>query len=178
MGARRVTLARNKRCRGFSLIETLVAMSLVGIAMNGLVVTFVASGQFGVLARRQATAVAVARSIAVTLSHAPYADARLANSNANNDIAFADPDGLFARAAFPTGNDAPDGSLGNVSVGDESFETYVNVAPQLDPANAAVEQGRQFAVIVRYHVGSKYMRAVAIGYRYNPAVVGVGTLPL
>ncbi len=178
MSARGGTLARNRRRRGFSLIETLVATSLVGLAMNGLVVTFVASGQFGVLARRQATAVALARSVAVTLSHAPYADTRLANSNANNDASFADPDGLFSRATLPTGNDAADGNLGNVAVGDESFESYVNIAPQLDPANAAVEQGRQFAVIVRYHVGSKYMRAVAIGYRYNPAVVGVGTLPL
>jgi len=28
-------------------------------------------------------------------------------------------------------------------------------------------------VIVRYKIGSQWMRAIALGYRYNPCIVGV-----
>jgi len=173
-------MRRYEAQRGFSLIETLIALTLVGMAMTGLLVAFVASGQFGVLARRQATALMVARSLAGTLSRAAYTDTRLGNNNTNNDAstAFADPNGLFAQATLPTGNDAPDVTTTSVTVGNETFEVYVNVSPQMDPVNITVEQGRQFAVIVRYKVGSQFMRAVALGYRYNPATIGVGQLPL
>jgi hypothetical protein len=41
-----------------------------------------------------------------------------------------------------------------------------------------LEMGRAFAVIVRYRVGQKFMRAVSLGYHYNPAAVGTGTIPL
>jgi prepilin-type N-terminal cleavage/methylation domain-containing protein len=172
------TKRQNRFAQGFTLLETLIALMLVGVAMTGLLVAFVASGQFGVLARRQATALMVARSVAGTLSHAAYSDAALVNNNANNDTAFADAAGLFAQASLPTGNDAPDVTQPLVTVGSETFEVYVNVSPQPDPVNGAIEQGRQLAVIVRYKVGSKYMRAVALGYRYNPATIGVGQLPL
>jgi len=55
---------------------------------------------------------------------------------------------------------------------------FVNVRPSAETAicpasGAVVEQGRQFAVIVRYKIGSQWMRAVALGYRYNPCTVGV-----
>ena len=163
---------------GVTLLETLIAMMLVAMAMTVLLVAFVASGQFGVLSRRQATAVALARSLAVTLNHAAYTDPNLTNNNANNDATFADPTRLFALSALPTGNDAPDANFGTVQVGNESYDAYVNVSPQLDPGNAAIEQGKQFAVVVRYRVGGQFMRAVAIGYRYNPATIGVGLLPL
>jgi len=175
-------MRRHEAQRGFSLIETLIALTLVGMAMTGLLVAFVASGQFGVLARRQATALMVARSLAGTLSRAPYTDTRLVNNNTSNDAstAFADPNGLFAQATLPASGDpnAPDVTTTSVTVGNETFEVYVNVSPQMDPVNITVEQGRQFAVIVRYKVGSQFMRAVALGYRYNPATIGVGQLPL
>jgi prepilin-type N-terminal cleavage/methylation domain-containing protein len=171
---------RRKHQHGFTLLEVLIAMVLVGMSLSTLVMAFLASGQFGLLARRQATAITIARSLATSLSHAPYGDARLANNNPNNDATFADPAGLFAHSSLPTGNDAPDYSVpGTTTVGNETYEVYVNVAPQTDPSNAASEIGRLLAVVVRYHVNSKYMRAIAIGFRYNPAVVGVvGQLPL
>ncbi|TMB14343.1 MAG: prepilin-type N-terminal cleavage/methylation domain-containing protein [Deltaproteobacteria bacterium] len=176
-------MRRYEAQRGFSLIETLIALTLVGMAMTGLLVAFVASGQFGVLARRQATALMVARSLAGTLSRAAYTDTRLVNNNTSNDAntAFADPNGLFAQATMPGLGDpnVPDvTTITPVIVGNETFEVYVNVSPQMDPVNITVEQGRQFAVIVRYKVGSQFMRAVALGYRYNPATIGVGQLPL
>ena len=64
------TCASGGGLRGFSLLETLIALVLVGIAMTGLVVTFAGSGQLGVMGRRQATAMAIARSWASQLSHA------------------------------------------------------------------------------------------------------------
>src|SRR3954470_19127234 len=97
--------------KGTSLIETMVALMLVALAMTPLLVAFVASGQFGVLSRRQATAMAVARTISGQLSRVAYNDARLNNANASNDAALGDPNGLFARATLPTGNDAPDSTL-------------------------------------------------------------------
>ena len=170
---------RSRSCqRGFSLIETMVALLIVAIAMTGLVVTFVGSGKFGVLSRRQANAVTVARSLASQLSHADYADLRLANTNTANDINFADPNGVFASDTVPTGADAPDSTLGPVTVGNETFTAYVNVSPQVDPNVAGLEMGRYIAVIVTYHVGRANMRAVVIAYRYNPAAVGVGQIPL
>src|SRR6267142_1789737 len=125
---------RMRRCgnqRGFSLIEVVIAMMLVGVAMTGLLVAFVASGQFGVLSRRQATALAVARSVSGQLSRIAYNDARLSNTNANNDATIADPNGLFARSVLPTGNDAPDSTLPVQTVGIENYEVYVNVALQM-----------------------------------------------
>jgi len=176
--------------RGFTLLETLIALSLVSVSMTGLVVAIGSSSKFGALGRRQATAMTVARSQAEVLSHAAYGDASIANSNINNDdiAKFADPTGLFANATIPTGNDAPDvklalstGGIGpQVKVGDdEKYDVFVNVRPVTDPNNATLEIGKQIAVIVRYKVGAQWMRAVAIGYRYNPAAVGVADgLPL
>jgi prepilin-type N-terminal cleavage/methylation domain-containing protein len=178
--------------RGFTLLETLIAMSLVSISMTGLVVAIGSSSKYGTLARRQATAMTVARSQAEVLSHTAYGDPSLANSNINNDdiagtplTKIADPTGLFAKATIPTGNDAPDVKLAvkggtaqggirdQLLVGDEPYEVFVNVSPVVDPNNAALQIGKQIAVIVRYKIGTQFMRAVAIGYRYNPAAVGV-----
>jgi len=178
-----------RRCgneRGFSLIEVVIAMMLVGVAMTGLLVAFIASGQFGVLSRRQATALAIARSVSGRLSRLAYNDPLLSNLNTNNDASIGDPNGLFAQAALPTGNDAPDSTMPVQTVGTESYEVYVNVALQMgdgvwDPTT--LEIGRIYAVIVRYRVGpagngARYMRAVSLGYHYNPAAVGTGTIPL
>jgi prepilin-type N-terminal cleavage/methylation domain-containing protein len=169
------------KARGFSLLETLIALTLVGVAMTGLLVAFVGSGKFGVLARRQANAVAVGRSIASQLDAAPWGDARLANTNSGNDTEFADPKGRFALPALPVGAFAPDSVLGEAAantafkVGDESYDAYVNVAPD-------GTTGIFFAVIVRYRVGNQaggtFMRAVVLGYRYNPAVGGTRQLPI
>lgn len=173
---------RRDRChRGFSLIEVMCAMMLFGVAATGLLVAFVASGQFGVLSRRQATAMAVARTISGQLSRVAYNDARLNNVNAGNDASIGDPNGLFARAALPTGNDAPDSTLPVQTVGTENYEVYVNVALQMGDGVwdlTTLEMGRLYAVIVRYRVGQAWMRAVAVGYHYNPAAVGTGTIPL
>ena len=192
------------RQRGFSLLETFVALILVAVSMTALIVAFVNSGKYGVLSRRQATAVAVARSQAAILSHvswpAPAAggggtaalpcdptliDPSLKNNNTGNDDitsnskSFADPNGLFAQKTLPTGADAPDVSLGTITVGNESFDTYVNVAPQYDdPVGKTGLQGMMFAVIVRYKVGEQFMRAVALGFRYCPTTLSVGQLPI
>jgi prepilin-type N-terminal cleavage/methylation domain-containing protein len=180
-------MARSHFERGFTLVETLVAMMLVAVAISGLALGFVSSSKFGVLSRRQANAVALARSIAGQLSRAPYTDARLANNNNQNDSTFADPNGVFGLASLPPSGDpnAPDSSLGTFNVGSEAYSVYVNIAPLMDPVNVTLEQGRQFAVIVRYQVGIRagtnegaYRRAVVLGYRYNPANVGVGQIPL
>jgi type II secretory pathway pseudopilin PulG len=160
---------------GYSLLETLIALTLVGVAMTGLLVAFVGSGKFGVLARRQANAVALGRSIASQIEDAPWNDARLANTNVGNDANFADPNGRFALPSLPSGADAADSALGTFNVGDESYDVFVNVSPD-------GTQGVFFAVIVRYRVGSSgtgtFMRAVVPGYRYNPAVVGERQLPI
>ena len=161
---------------GFTLIEVLVALALVGFALTGVLGAFVASEQLGASGRRLAEASSLARSIAGTLALAPYADPRLADNNTGNSASLADPKGLFAGAAVPTGADAPDGALGSFTVGNDAFDAWVNVSPEVD-ANA-VEQGRQFAVIVRYRVGASWGRVVVLGYRYNPGANGAGTVPL
>jgi prepilin-type N-terminal cleavage/methylation domain-containing protein len=171
--------------RGFTLLETLIALSLVSVSMTGLVVAIGSGSKFGALARRQANAMTVARSQAEVLSHVPYADASIANANTLNDgdDKFADPAGLFAVASLPTGNDAADVKLFSADadainsgkqylVGDEKYDVFVNVRPVADPVNGS-EMGKQIAVIVRYKVGAQWMRAIAIGYRYNPVMVGV-----
>jgi prepilin-type N-terminal cleavage/methylation domain-containing protein len=180
-------MQRSTHLRGFSLLETMIALVLVAFAMTALVLAFGSSSKYGVLGRRQASAVAVARSFAGQLSIASYADARLINNNNQNDASFADPNGMFALPTLPTGGDpdAPDSSLGTVTLGSETYEVYVNVSPLMDPVNITLEQGRQFAVIVRYKMGDRvntnegtFRRAVVLGYRYNPANMGVGQLPL
>jgi prepilin-type N-terminal cleavage/methylation domain-containing protein len=177
--------------RGFTLLETLIALSLVSVSMTGLVVAIGSSGQFGALARRQATAMTVARSQAEALSHVSYGDPSIRNNNTGNDIDgnFADPSGAFANAALPGTDKAPDVQLFSTDstainkrqfvVGDEKYDVFVNVWPVADGADPTQEQGRRIAVIVRYKVGTHWMRAVALGYRYNPAMLGVADgLPL
>jgi prepilin-type N-terminal cleavage/methylation domain-containing protein len=170
--------------RGFTLLETMIALSLVSVSMTGLVVSIGSGSKFGALARRQATAMTVARSQAEALSHVSYTDARIANTNTGNDLdGLADPAGLFASGTTPAGADAPDyAAPQQVQVGDEKYDVFVNVRPTADQGSCATgsppvfvpaEQGKQIAVIVRYKIGAQFMRAVAIGYRYNPCVIGV-----
>ncbi|MFL5246271.1 MAG: prepilin-type N-terminal cleavage/methylation domain-containing protein [Myxococcales bacterium] len=179
------------KMRGFTLLETLIALSLVSFSMTGLVVALGSGAKYGALARRQATAMTVARSQVEALAHAHYAppvDPGLVNNNALNDTddQFADPAGAFANTTVPTGNGAADSSLGSVfigqdlsrSIGGEKYDVYVNVRPMSDPSSGG-EMGKQIAVIVRYKIGAQWMRAVALGYRYNPQAVGVAdNLPL
>ncbi|MFL5390607.1 MAG: prepilin-type N-terminal cleavage/methylation domain-containing protein, partial [Myxococcales bacterium] len=76
------------KTRGFTLLETLIALSLVSFSMTGLVVALGSGAKYGALARRQATAMTVARSQVETLAHAHYAppvDPGLVNNNALND---------------------------------------------------------------------------------------------
>jgi len=183
--------AMARHSRGFTLLETLIALSLVSVSMTGLVVAIGSSSKFGALARRQANAMTVARSLAESLSHAPYADPSIANTNLLNDVdaKFFDPAGVFANATLPVNADAADVKLFSADadavnsrkqylVGDEKYDVFVNVRPSAEtavcPATGAVaEQGKQLAVIVRYKIGSQWMRAIALGYRYNPCIVGV-----
>jgi len=174
--------------RGFTLLETLIALSLVSVSMTGLVVAVGSSSKFGALARRQATAMTVARTVAEDLSHRTYADPSLTNAvTANDDDAdFADPAGAFASGTIATsGGKAPDftfpdpvlvGADAANKIDGEKYDVFVNVRPSAETGTCAgglVEQGKQFAVIVRYKIGSQWMRAVALGYRYNPCVLGV-----
>jgi prepilin-type N-terminal cleavage/methylation domain-containing protein len=161
---------------GFTLLEVLISMVLLAVAGTALVAAFGASGQLGVLARRQATSVALARSLAAQLALADYGDARIANSNPANDASFTDAAALFARATLPTGADAPDATLPVIDAAGESYQVYVNVKLDLDATG--VEQGRDFAVIVRYKVGTVWARAVVHGYRYNPSSIGVAGMPM
>ncbi|MFL5415002.1 MAG: prepilin-type N-terminal cleavage/methylation domain-containing protein [Myxococcales bacterium] len=177
------------KTRGFTLLETLIALSLVSFSMTGLVVALGSGAKYGALARRQATAMTVARSQVEDLAHAAYTtDPRIANTKTLNDTdaQFADPAGAFANTTVPTGNGAADSSLGSVfigqdlsrSIGGEKYDVYVNVRPMSDPSSGG-EMGKQIAVIVRYKIGAQWMRAVALGYRYNPQAVGVAdNLPL
>ena len=178
-----------RKTRGFTLLETMIALSLVSVSMTGLVVALGSSSKYGALARRQATAMTVARSQVEALTHLAYTDASLTNSNVLNDTddLIADPAGAFAGKTIPTGNAAPDVSLPSVFVGQdlsplqiqgEKYDVYVNVRPMTDPSSGS-EMGKQIAVIVRYKIGAQWMRAIALGYRYNPVAVGVADgLPL
>lgn len=177
------------KTRGFTLLETLIALSLVSFSMTGLVVALGSGAKYGALARRQATAMTVARSQVEDLAHAAYTtDPRIANTKTLNDTdaQFADPAGAFAAATIPTGDGAPDSLLGSAFIGQdlsrsipgEKYDVYVNVRPMNDPSTGS-EMGKQIAVIVRYKIGAQWMRAVALGYRYNPQAVGVAdSLPL
>jgi prepilin-type N-terminal cleavage/methylation domain-containing protein len=179
-----------RKTHGFTLLETLIALSLVSFSMTGLVVALGSGSKYGALARRQATAMTVARSQVEALAHATYSPPAPGLGNTNNlndtDDQFADPAGAFATATIPTTNGAPDSSLGSVFIGQdlvrsipgEKYDVYVNVRPMNDPSTGG-EMGMQIAVIVRYKIGAQWMRAVALGYRYNPAAIGVANgLPL
>ena len=173
---RREIGGRAARARGFTLIEVMIALVLLAIGMTALIAAFVSSGQIGVLGRRQNAATSIARSIAGTLQFAAYSDPRLANVNPANDATFADPNLLFAQPALPSGVNAPDVTIGVFTMNNENFTVYVNVSPDVDASG--IEQGKDFAVVVRYRVGTIWARALAQGYRYNPAANGGAGLPL
>jgi prepilin-type N-terminal cleavage/methylation domain-containing protein len=164
------------RAQGFTLLEVMIALVLLGIGMTALIAAFVSSGQIGIIGRRQNAATTIARSIAGSLQLAAYSDPRLANANPANDTTIADPNSLFAQPALPSGVDAPDATIGIYMMGNETFTVYVNVSTDVDASG--IEQGKDFAVLVRYRVGSIWARALAQGYRYNPAANGGVGLPL
>lgn len=161
--------------RGFTLLETTIALVLVAMAMTTLVMAFGASSRFGVLTRRQANAVSLARTQAAMLSTLPYTDARITVTSGNTLATYADPSGAFAQSAVPTGTNAPDwpaaGVVQTLTLNGETYEWYVNVV-------ADGSSGKDFAVVIRYRVGTTWARAVVLGYRYNPAANNVSWLPI
>ena len=174
--------------RGLTLIEVLMALTVLTIGLTGAVASVVYAG--GSLARsvHVGEATMLAQSLASALSSVPYTAqlagnaSPFADTNAANNGDIADSALLYTGSSVPTGSSAPDhaeselaGSSLNAMVtplptSGTTYERYWNIAPQ--PSG----NGVVFAVIVRWKEGGGaradgrdvYLRTTVVGTRFQP----------
>lgn len=174
---------RNRGRRGFTLLETVIAMGVLLIGATGMVGLHMQGLRMEADARRMTRATAIAQDLMDQISVWPWGDARLGSATAMNDSMLAtlgDPTFAFEAATPPTASFS-DGGGGLTTGGTtwngiplaatqaEGFERYWNVAYVDDSNGNAVPDAARIAVIVRYPAGVGFRRVVLLGTKLNPA---------
>jgi len=164
--------------RGFTLIEAMVAMSILLVGALGMMALHGVGMRMNSEAREVMRAAAIASDVLGQINGWEYDDPRLANANTANDGDLAD--GALAFEAYgstpPFDFDEASLALGGrdwngiptaqLAVG--GFERFWNVS-EADDANAnGLPDGRRVAVLVRWLAGGRYHRVVLLGFKVNP----------
>jgi len=169
--------------RGFTLLETVIAMGVLLIGATGMVGLHMQGLRMEADARRITRATAIAQDLMDQISIWPWGDARLGTATALNDTMLAtlgDPSFAYEGSATPTASfsDASGGlTTGGTSWNGiplaatqaEGFERYWNVAYVDDSNGNTVPDAARIAVIVRYPAGVGFRRVVLLGTKVNPA---------
>lgn len=164
--------------RGLTLVETMVAMSIMLIGAMGMVATSKQGLRMNGDGRRMTRAVTIAQDLASQVELWEYADPRLANTSASNDPDYGDAAFAFEAA---TGTPAADHGEADLTAGGTEFEglpaaslqagqyeRYWNVA-EVDDANGnGNPDGKRIAVIVRWPQGAGFRRIVLHLAKSNP----------
>jgi prepilin-type N-terminal cleavage/methylation domain-containing protein len=175
---------RSQSPRGFTLLETVIAMGVLLIGATGMVGLHMQGLRMEGDARRITRATAVAQDLMDQISTWPWGDARLGSPALSNNTMLAtlgDPAFAFENSGTPTASfsDASGGLTSNgglpwngiplASTQAEGYERYWNVA-YVDDSNANnVPDAARIAVIVRYPAGLGFRRVVLLGSKLNPA---------
>jgi len=176
---------RDRRPRGFTLLETVIAMGVLLIGAAGMLGLHVQGLRMEGDARRITRATAIAQDMMDQISLWPWGDARLGGATPAMDSSMAatlgDPAFAFELATPPTASFS-DRSGGLTTGGTtwngiplaatqaEGYERYWNVAYVDDSNGNSVPDAARIAVIVRYPVGGVgFRRVVLVGTKLNPA---------
>lgn len=169
---------RRARLRGFTVLESMVAMAVLLIGAMGVASLQAMGSRMNGDARVMTRAVAIGQDLVEQIHAWDYFnDPRLQNVNAANDPDFADSAAAFEGPVSATLYDHAEAELEAVpwfgipaaSVEELGFERYWNVAPYLDPATGS-ELGLKIAVIVRWDRGGAPRRIVLVTYVRDPGV--------
>jgi prepilin-type N-terminal cleavage/methylation domain-containing protein len=171
--------------RGFTLLETVIAMAVLLVGATGMLGLHVQGLRMEGDARRITRATAIAQDLMDQVSVWPWGDARLGGPNPSmNDTKLAtlgDPTFAYERATPPAasfsdaaGDLTRGGTSWNgiplASTQGEGYERYWNVAYVDDSNGNGTPDAARIAVIVRYPVGGVgFRRVVLLGAKLNPA---------
>jgi prepilin-type N-terminal cleavage/methylation domain-containing protein len=161
--------------RGFTLIEGMVAMTVMLIGAAGMIGLFNQGQRMHGDARRMTRATAIAQDLLNQIELLPYGEnsGPLQNVNAANDGDIGDaamafeaegpPPADHAEADLPAGwRGIPTADLGN------EYERYWNVAYVDDTNQNGVWDGVRIAAIVRWRHGGAWRRIVLLASKPNP----------
>lgn len=174
---------RRQGPRGFTLLETIIAMSVLLIGAVGMLGLHTQGLRMEGDARRITRATAIAQDLMDQISIWPWGDPRLGTATALDTTMAAtlgDPAYAFERVGTPTASFSDAGGglttggttwLG-IPVSDiqpEGYERYWNVAYVDDSNGNGTPDAARIAVIVRYPAGPGFRRVVLLGTKLNPA---------
>jgi prepilin-type N-terminal cleavage/methylation domain-containing protein len=176
-------MRRADKKRGFTLIETMVAMAILMIGAVGVTKLFNVSYEMNGQARRATRAMAIAQDLLENISLWPYQDnvsgSPLANVSTTNDADIGDTQFQFQTDANPLGDGLADHgeaditALGVAWTGIPTaslgpYQRFWNVV-YLDTNGNGVNDLVQVAVIVRWAEGTGWRRVVLLSAKLNPA---------
>lgn len=168
--------------RGFTLLESMIAIGIVLLAAMGLASAYVQGVGLTGDSRRKTQAVAIAQDLLNNIALWDYTSAALANATTSNDADIADTARAFETTADPlasgladhgeatlTGLGAawtglPTSALGGV------YERYWNVV-YIDTNSDGTADLVEIAVIVRWQQSGTWRRIVLLGAKTNPAAI-------
>ena len=171
------------RPRGYTLIESTIAIAVLLLSATGLAATYVQGVNMTGDARRMTQATAIAQDLVNNIAFWPYnqnAGAPLANTSASNDGDIGDTAHAFQTVADPLGSGLADhGEADLTAMGaawtgipqaelNGVFQRYWNVA-YVDNNGDGVNDMAQIAVVVRWQQGGGWRRVVLLTAKLNPA---------
>ena len=174
---------RTRQARGFTLLETVLAMAILLIGATGMVGLHMQGLRMEGDARRITRATAIAQDLMDQISTWPWGDPRLGTATAIESTmldTLGDPAYAFEQVGTPTASFSDAG--GGLTHGGTTwngiplsetqylgFERYWNVAYVDDSNTNGTPDAARIAVIVRYPVGVGFRRVVLLGSKLNPA---------
>jgi type II secretory pathway pseudopilin PulG len=174
-------MASPARQVGFTLVETVVAMSVLVIGAVGLISLHTVGARMNADARVMTRATALAQDLVSQMQSWDFVnDPRLANTVTTNDADFADSAGAFERAVTSDmydheeseleGAGAPYTWLGTPTASAQlmGFKRYWNVA-EVDYDDNGGLNAKRVAVIVRWGVDGGGRRIVLVTALRNPS---------
>ncbi len=174
---------RTRQTRGFTLLETVLAMAILLIGATGMVGLHMQGLRMEGDARRITRATAIAQDLMDQISTWPWADPRLGTATAVETTmldTLGDPTFAFEHSTTPTASFSDAGGAltqgsttwNGIPLSDtqaQGYERYWNVAYADDSNANGVPDAARIAVIVRYPAGVGYRRVVLLGSKLNPA---------
>ncbi len=171
-------MRRHKTSRGLTLIEAMVAMSVMLVGATGLAAMSRQGLRLNADGRQLTRATTIAQDLATQIELWEYADPRLENSNTSNDADYGDRDFLYEGTATV----APDHGEADIEKGGTrwmgipgaelaaaGYERFWNVAELDDDNGNGIPDNRRIAVIVRWPHGNGFRRVVVFVAKLNPA---------
>ncbi|MCM2333105.1 MAG: prepilin-type N-terminal cleavage/methylation domain-containing protein [Anaeromyxobacteraceae bacterium] len=171
-------MERQRKQRGVTLVEAMIAMAIMLIGATGLASLSRQAMRFNADGRRLTSAVNIAMDVVSQVNTWEYGDPRLENTTAANDADYGDDALAFEGEAGSFTFDHDEASLerggtrwlgiptADLAAG--GYQRYWNVAEIDDQNGNGIWDGRRIAVIVRWPEGNGWRRLVVHAAKLNP----------